>query len=191
MGISVAALLWFMIGSLSLIDPLYPPNAVRGGTVVAELNVAAGRERGMTILSGEEPFVGACRTSLKTWRTDSDVDSNELVIVHFRQPYLYNMGDPKQEIGPAKPGKFLPYPISIVPPSYPADALGEGSVVLRLEISLEGQVTDVQVVKPLGILTDSSIDAARKWKFKSAVDAQGRAIASHAYAVLVYRSPIL
>ncbi len=191
MGMWIAVGLWLMVGSLSLVDPLYPPNAVMGGTVVAEIHATTGSVKGMTILFGDEPFVDSCKTALTKWQMDSEGDSSELVIVHFRQPYLYHLGDPKQEIAPAKPRKFLPYPAYIIQPSYPVDGLGQGSVVLRVEISAEGQITDMQVVKPMGVLTDSSIEAVRKWKFKSAVDARGKAVASHAYAVLVYRFPLL
>ena len=180
-----------MLGSLSVADPQFPPNAVSGGTVVAELHFVSGNVSSVKILSGEEPFVGSCRTALAKWHVDSERDRDELVIVHFRQPYLYSLGDAKEEVHPAISKGSLPYPSRIIPPSYPANALGQGSVVLRTDISDEGQVSDVKVVEPMGVLTDTSIDAVRRWQFMSAEDERGMRISSHVYAVFVYRFPIL
>ncbi len=183
--------LWFMLGSLSVVDPPYPPNVVLGGTVVAELHFVEGNVEGMRILSGKEPFAESCRSALSKWHGDSEPDADELVVVHFRQPNLYYLNDTKEVINTAKPKGSLPYPEYIIMPSYPADALGQGSVVLRMDISAEGQVTDVQVVKPMGILTDSSIDAVQQWKFMPAEGKRGKPIRSHAYAVLVYQFPLI
>ena len=175
---------------LSVVDPIFPPNAVLGGTVVARLHFVSGNVKNVTILSGEEPFSSSCKTALAEWHMKSEPDGDELVIVHFRQPYLYTWGDNKEEINPARPGKSLPYPIYIVPPSYPANALGQGSVILRTEVSAEGKVSDVQVIEPMGVLTSASTDAVRRWRFTPAEDEQGAATSSHAYAVLVYRYPL-
>ncbi len=191
MSILTSLGLWFLLGSLSVVDPTYPPNIVLGGTVVAELHFVEGNVEGVHILSGKEPFVESCKSALSEWHGDSKQDADELVIVHFRQPNLFYLNDTKEEINPAMSKESLPYPAYIIMPSYPADALGQGSVVLRMDISTEGQVSDVQVVKPMGVLTDSSINAVRQWKFTPAEDEKGRPIRSHAYAVLVYQFPLI
>ena len=113
-----------------------------------------------------------------------------LVIVHFRQPNLYSLGDTTEKFKPAQLNESLPYPTRIVPPSYPPDALGQGSVVLRVKISEEGRVTEVQVVKGMGVLTNASTEAVRKWEFIPAKNEQGIDSSSHAYAVFVYRFPL-
>jgi len=82
----LAAILWSMLGSLSVVDPSYPPNAVFGGTVIAELHFAAGHVESITILSGDQPFTDSCRSAFEKWKTDAKGDADELVIVHFRQP---------------------------------------------------------------------------------------------------------
>jgi TonB family protein len=183
--------LWFVVGLLSVVDPLYPPNAVWGGTVVAELHFVAGKVQDVTILSGKKPFADSCRSALAQWRMNSEENADELVVVHFRQPALYYWGDTEEEISPAKPKRSLPYPSDLILPSYPVNALGQGSVILRTSISAEGRVSDVRVIKPVGVLTDTSIDAVRRWKFTPAEDDRGARTSSHAYAVLVYRLPVI
>ncbi len=187
----IAAILWSMLGSLSVVDPSFPPNAILGGTVIAELHFAVGHVSEITILSGDQPFADSCRSAFEKWSTDAKGDADELVIVHFRQPYLYYIGDNKEEFNPASTSRSLPYPIYIIQPSYPPNALAQGSVTLRLNVSEEGEVSDVQVVEGMGGLTDASIEAAREWKFAPAKNSQGKPTPSHAYAVFVYRFPLV
>jgi TonB family protein len=181
----ISLLLFF--GSSTLVDPPFPPNTASGGTVVAELHMTAGNVDHVDILSGEEPFIGSCKSALSQWHLHPERDGNELVVVHFRQPNLYYLGNAEEEISCTKPKGPLACPKHIVAPAYPAQALGQGSVVLKARISAEGGVSAVQVVKSMGILTDVSIDAVRKWEFDPAEDDQGTAKPSSAYAVLVYR----
>ena len=69
--------------------------------------------------------------------------------------------------------------------------MGQGSAVLRVRISAEGRVDKVETLKSAGILTDVSIEAVRKWEFSPAVDDRGVPETSYAYAVLVYRLPVI
>jgi TonB family protein len=184
------ALIWLALFALQIVEPVYPPAAVTGGTVVAELHFAAGKVKELKILAGEEPFVGSARSALSGWRMEPTHSEDELVVVHFRHPFLYRVGESNDEIEAAKPGALLPYPKIVIPPAYPTNALGQGSVVLRVEISAEGRVSDVQVVKGMGTMTELSLEAVRKWEFIAPVNAKGEKQTSHAYVVFVYRFPI-
>jgi len=184
-------LLWFVLLSLHVVDPLFPPNAVAGGTVIAELHFAAGEVKNVGILSGEEPFVGSVRSALAKWRLTPPQDGDELVVVRFCQPFVPSIGNDGEEVNPAHPDSALPYPKFLIPPVYPANALGQGSVVLRTEISSEGRVTKVDVVRSVGALTEPSMDAVRKWEFAAPEDDKGVKRSSHAYGVFVYELPIL
>ena len=138
-----------------------------------------------------KPFVGSCKSALAHWKTSSGLDGDEIVIVHFRQPYLYQLGKTKEEINLRIAKKELPYPAVIIHPSYPPNAVGQGSVILRADISDKGQVSNVEVIRSMGVLTDASVDAVRKWSFIPARDEEGKETPSHAYVVLVYRFPDL
>lgn len=65
-----------------------------------------------------------------------------------------------------------PKAIRKIPPQYSQKALRfqlEGEVVLRLEISAEGDVEDVTVIQGLGHgLTEEAIRAVKRWKFEPA-----------------------
>jgi TonB family protein len=187
----VSALIWLALLSLQIVDPVYPPDAVTGGSVVAKIHFAAGEVKALKILSGEEPFVGSARSALSKWRMESGHNGDELVVVHFEYPYLYRIGKSTEEMQAVNPGASLPYPKTMIPPVYPANAEGQGSVVLHLEISPEGRVADAQVVKGLGALTEPSLVAARKWEFVAPVNGKGENQAAHAYVVFVYRFPIV
>lgn len=183
-------LIWLALISIRVVDPVYPPDAVMGGTVVAELHFEAGNVKSLRMLSGEDPFGGPTRSALSEWKLEPKQDSDELVVVHFRQPYLYHVSKSREEISPVKPGPSLPYPRVVIAPPYPANTLGQGSVVLLVEISANGRVTDAKIVQGMGALTEASLEAVRKWEFTPPADANGVKQISHAYVVFVYRLPI-
>ncbi len=181
----ISLLLFF--GSSIVVDPIFPPNTVSGGTIVAELHFTAGKVDKMSILAGEEPFVSSSRSALEQWQLHPEKNGSEIVVIYFRQPNLYYFANDEADISCAKPKAALPYPLHIVGPAYPPQSLGQGGVVLKAGISAKGRVSAVQVMKSQGALTDVSTDAVRKWVFAPARDEQGIAEPSSVYAVLVYR----
>jgi len=183
--------LWFALAFFQAADPLFPPNAVQGGTVVAELGFAGGHVKKLNILSGEEPFVSSVRSALAKWHLCPERNCSELVAVYFRQPYLYSTNESTEELKPVKPQSSLPFPKIVVQPSYPANAMGQGSVILRTEISTEGRVSDVRIIQSLGSLTEPSVKAVRMWKFTVPKNEKGEKQPSHAYVVFVYRFPLM
>ena len=183
--------LWMMLSSDTVVGPLYPPNTVSGGTVVVQLVSVAGDVLDMKILFGEGPFVSSTKAALRSWKLHPEKDGGDLVIVHFRQPGLYYMGDAKEEIRCAGADPSMPCPEYVVGPAYPAQAVGQGSVILRVAVAADGGILDVQTIQAMGVLTEPSAEAVRKWKFTPAQDARGVKKASHAYAVFVYRFPVI
>jgi hypothetical protein len=187
---AITAVISFVLGTVYVTDPLYPPNAVSGGTVIAELRMADGNVTRVAILSGAEPFAGPCTSALSQWRLQPDVKGNQLAVVYFRQPYLHTLGAAEEEIKPAKSPPQLPYPRHVVQPLYPPNALAQGGVILRADISAEGRVSKVETIKGMGVLTGASVDALKRWQFVPAQDDKGKKIASQAYVVFVYRFPL-
>jgi periplasmic protein TonB len=56
-----------------------------------------------------------------------------------------------------------------VQPKYPQEAREkhiQGTVILKVEISREGDVTDVNVVSGDPLLAPAAIEAVKQWKFK-------------------------
>jgi TonB family protein len=188
---ALTAVISFVLGTLYVTDPLYPPNAASGGTVVAELRIAGGNVKDVAILSGAEPFAGSSMSALSQWRLQPDVKGSQLAVVYFRQPYLHNITPVEEEMRPAKSPPQLPYPRHVVQPSYPPNALAQGGVILRADISTEGRVSNVETIKGMGILTGASIDALRRWQFVPAQNEKGKRMPSQAYVVFVFRFPLI
>jgi hypothetical protein len=184
---AITAVISFVMGTVYVTDPLYPPNAVSGGTVIAELRMAEGNVRDIAILSGAEPFASSCMSALSQWRLQPDVKGSQLAVVYFRQPYLHNLAAVEEEIRPAQPPPRLPYPRHVVQPLYPANALAQGGVILRADISDDGRVSSIETIKGMGVLTGTSIDALKHWQFFPAQNEKGKKIASQAYVVFVFR----
>ena len=184
---AILAVLAFVLGSIYAPDPSYPWNVVSGGTVIAELQVAEGKVKEVAVLSGAEPFTDSATSALSQWRLPPDVQGTQLAVVCFRHPYLYNLSAGEPEIRPARAPSQLPYPVSVIQPLYPPNAVAEGGVVLRAEISPDGIVSNVEAISEKGALTGTSIDALRHWRFVPAQNEQGKRIGSQAYVVFVFR----
>ena len=179
---------------VSVVDPAYPPNVLAGGTVIATLSVNKGSVEGVTIVSGDEPFAGSVMAALKAWRFSPDVGARIPVVVYFRSPNLITASPAAQMIDPphgSRRDRTLAYPVKVVDPVYPPNALGQGGAVVRLEIDQSGKVTRVDPLKSSGALTESFANAAREWRFLPAEDGKGHPVPSEALAVCVYRFPVV
>jgi outer membrane biosynthesis protein TonB len=180
---------------ISVTEPVYPPGALTGGTVVAALHITAGSVTQIEILAGEEPFTTSARDALHSWRFEPRQRGKRIpVVVSFRNPNLFALG-PTVENPPALRKTDGPsdvaLPLHVVEPVYPANVLGQGSVILRLEIDDAGGVSNVSGVRSPGGLTEPCMNAVRAWKFAPARDRSRRQARSRAFAVCVFRHPVL
>jgi TonB family protein len=92
-----------------------------------------------------------------------------------RRRYVF-IPDASSTFGPTDP-----VPVDMSPAAYPKDALdSEGTVRLQVDISASGAVTSAMLEKSSGVdaLDTAALDAARKWTFRPARDAQGQPVAA-------------
>ena len=61
-----------------------------------------------------------------------------------------------------------PQVIAAVEPSYPANTVAGGTVVLKVTVGKSGEIEDVHVLQEAKGFTQQAIDAVRKWKFEPA-----------------------
>ena len=177
---------------VSVVEPGFPPNAISGGTVVAELFLSSGKVARVKILNGEAGAFGeSAEAALSAWRFAPDQKTPVIVVVQFRDPNFYSTGPATRTVAPAPAGLALAYPKTVVDPAYPANSMGEGSVILQLDVAASGAVAGTEVIKEGGNLTQAGIDAARKWSFLPAKDARGRPTQSSVFVVLVFRMPVI
>jgi len=186
-----ALLLWVIADAVSIVTPAYPPNAISGGTVVAVMHVTSGAVGGVDILQGDEPFTEPVRRALSAWRFGDSENGDVLAVASFRTPNLYPTGSPDRNLTGVKTVAGLAIPTKVVEPAYPANSLGEGSVVLRLSLKETGTVSKVEVLQGMGDLTGSCVSAVGKWQFLPARNARGVAVMTQAYAICVMRRPVL
>jgi TonB family protein len=182
---------FLFLGLTSAEGPNYPPYAYKGGVVVAVLHFANGLVKDVSILYGEEPFLSASMSALKSWRFDADEKGPIQVVVQFRHPELDFPATNKQTIPMRKPPIGLPYPQRIIQPTYPLFAEGGGSVIIRARISEQGSVSQTEVLQSLGILTDTALTALKQWKFLPARNRNGKTVPSDVYVVMVFRVPVI
>jgi hypothetical protein len=187
----VALMLWALLETVSVVGPKYPPGAVAGGTVVAVVHVSAGAVDKVNIKQGDTSFAESARTALGGWRFRAGENGDVLVVFSFRTPQFYPEGSPSRTLDQKDVSAGLPYPRTVVESAYPPNSLGEGSVVMRLEIDPTGAVSNVRAVQPLGDLTAPSVAAVQKWRFAPARTGSGRASKAYAFAVCVFRRPVL
>jgi hypothetical protein len=184
-------LLFNLLYPVSIVIPEYPHQALAGGTVIAEMEVVSGKVRQVTVHLDDGAFAEWSRDALAQWRFDSTHNGSELVIVHFRHPALFTFADAIMEISPGNVPDSLAYPLTIHRPVYPANVLARGGVVLRMEINPEGKVDGVDVLQALGGVTETSVRAVREWTFTPAKDGKGKPIPAHAFALFIYRFPVV
>jgi hypothetical protein len=188
----LAFLFWAWSEAIVVVAPAYPPNAVTGGTVIAVMHVTAGSVRSIDILQGDASFVEPVRAALPGWRFQAADSGRFLAVVSFRSPQLYAVGSSAtRQLEPASSPSGVAYPRKVVEPAYPINSLGEGGVVLRLDLSDTGSISKVKVVQGRGDLTGPCISAVKQWQFAPARNSAGKSLASEAYAVFVLRRPVL
>jgi hypothetical protein len=178
-----------ILGSVFVVEPEYPMDAVAGGTVVAAVTSVNGAVQNVDLLYSDPPFADPAESALARWRFESKGTQETLVIVHFRYSQIYLLGPAKQEIPQRKHPESLPYPRYIVQPPYPVNLIGQASVVFYLDITERGTVSNVRVVRTSGDLT-AGIDTVKKWEFLPAHDASGKNVPTNAYVVIAFRPPV-
>jgi TonB family protein len=195
---------WQMSSGLTVVDPPYPLSALHGGNVVAVIEPSRESENHVDIIHGEEPFVKVVREALQQWRLPGNRVA--LVVVNFRDldigivRFGYDEIEyiPRSEqIGWTSPHS-MPLPAFIVDPIYPdvyapkSSGVLPGAFVLHMEIDSTGTVRDAQVLKSkvtqgIDDFQSAAIEAISQWRFEPSQDESGKAIASDAYAICVYR----
>ncbi len=187
----LALMLTAWLEAVVVVGAKYPPDAVTGNTVVAVARVSGGAVDNVSIKQGDAAFAQSARSALAGWRFRAGEKGDILVVFHFRTPQLFPVGSSAQTIEQKDVSAGMPYPRTIVETVYPPDSLGEGSVIMLLEVNPDGTVAKARVVQGLGDLTAPSVAAVRKWKFTPARTGSGRTSKTYAYAVCIFRRPIL
>jgi TonB family protein len=172
-----------------------PYGARAAGLVVLAVDVDAhGAVSEVTTIKDLEPFGPVFRRSVSSWtfepaRKDGvAVAQPVLVVGAFRPAMLMFPAPPPPPPPPSEAPHSVPYPTAIGIPPYPPNRIGAAAVLVETQIDAEGAVTSARVIGKTSAFDDASKEAAKRWQFRPARH-DGRAVASRAYLLFVYRQP--
>lgn len=176
------------------------PRAFGGGEVVLELTIdSEGSVTDVKRITITPPYLDFAVKSVAEWQftpatavTDgrvTTVAAPVLVVAVFRPPLVYAgpaPGPRPQVLGSLS--RRVPSIDSIALPAYPPMAIGDGVVVVEIEIR-SGEPLNYRVVGPVSGFDEAALDAVRSWRFGPPQDSDVPET-TFAYAVLGFRAPL-
>ena len=178
-----------------------PEMALGGGEVALELTVSAsGTVTRVDHLVVTPPYADLMSDTVSAWRFDPAMATKDgrtqpiaarvLVIGLFRPPSLYS--GPSAGVQPktvAAPSAALPSLQSQVLPPYPANATGNGIVLVEIEMTNRAVTRNWRVVGGSLGFESAALDAVRAWQFAAprAADVPDKL---YVYAVVGFRTPL-
>jgi TonB family protein len=184
--------------------PGLAPMAIGGGQVIVELSITpfGSIERARTLRS-TPPFTQMVLDALNSWRFTPAIDdpigrdgkpqgprnvaSKVVVAAIYRPPALQGptLGERPQNVAAA--AADVAFPTSMPEPLYPVTAPFGGVVIVEARVSAAGAVTEARVVSPAAPFDQSSLEAARQWRFRGA---ELNGADSYAYLIFGFPQPI-
>jgi TonB family protein len=165
--------------ALSLVPAAYPSQSLFGGEVVLDALVdSSGRLADIKVVRGESPFLDKTLVAVRTWtflpaRNDGQVVETRIGIAfQFPQPYVpprtattHNYEDESADSPEKNSAERGALPVVTVEPEYPSGTDVHGGVILSADISEQGRLDSVKVLRGLDPLTPAAIAALRQWHF--------------------------
>jgi TonB family protein len=149
-------------------------------------------------LGGTEPLTSVLRGAVQQWHFeparegDKAVSSQVLVAAVYRPPTLYDV--PAFRGGStdlAARSDQIPMPASLSAPVLPANALGDGVVVVEVLVGMKGEVRSAAAVQSTASgFNASAVETAMNWRFRPATRQDG-AWPAYAYLVFGFRQPVI
>jgi TonB family protein len=176
------------------------PEAFGAGEVLLEATVApSGAVAAITPLRDTPPFTERLLDAVSKWQFAAGtaiVDGKltaaaapVLVVGAFRAPTLY--AGPAPGAVPqtlARPSARVPALQSVVMPNYPAKAVGDGFVIVEIEMTRLGVTRGYRVITTASGFDLAALDAVRAWRFTPPSAATAERL--FVYAVIGFRSPV-
>ena len=176
------------------------PRAFGGGEVVLELTVdSAGAVAEVARVRATPPYLDFAVKSVGSWRFTpatavvdgrvTAVAAAVLVVAVFRPPLVYAgpaPGPRAQIVGALS--RRVPSVDGVALPAYPPMAIGDGVVVVEIEIR-RGEAPNYRIVGPASGFDAAALDAVRSWRFVPPRDSSVPET-TFAYAVLGFRAPL-
>jgi TonB family protein len=180
---------------------------VGGGEVLLEVTVApTGAVTGIKTLRETATFTERMIQAVKTWTftpaeveipaarrkaggpTTEAVETKVLVAGIFRRPSVIGitLGEPIKDVATASPD--IPYPTSLVTPTYPPGTMSPGVTLVEVAVDARGGVSSAKIRMPSPGFDSASVSTAQQWRFRPARIAGANA-PSVAYIVFGFPVP--
>ncbi|HKW35477.1 MAG TPA: energy transducer TonB [Candidatus Acidoferrum sp.] len=182
---------------LSLVAAPFPAQAFSGGEILLDAKVdTRGKVTDVRVVQGQAPFLEEVLGAVQTWtflpacQDGHDIEARVGIVFQFAQPYLPKLmarvHEYKETATDTKDRGALP--LYTLEPDYPANSVGEGSVVLNEIVDKEGRVSSIHVVRDLASLTSPTVGAVQQWKFAPGKHG-GEPVDSGVIVVVTFRHP--
>jgi TonB family protein len=183
--------------------PPLPAQNIAGGQVIVEASVNdVGSVGSVTVLRSSPPFDELVIAAVRGWRfspaEETRPDGTRVPVVWpvivaavSRPPTLYNgpgIGEPPRDVASAT--DRVPFPVSIVVPSFPPLALEGGAVVLEAEIQPSGVPAKIRVARSGPGFDAAAVEALGQWRFRPARTGSSDGN-SPAYVIMGFSQPVL
>jgi TonB family protein len=175
--------------------PGTPARDVGGGEVWLELQVSStGAVDHVVTLRETPPYTEEMQRLVKGWgfrparEGGMPVDGRVLVMAQFRPPTLLGgaIGQPPEDVASASAG--VAGPVAAPMPGYPAEAEGDGTVLLQATVGADGKVQAMRTIRGSGPFESMALDAVRGWTFRPATR-DGVGVPGVVCVVMSFRSP--
>lgn len=176
------------------------PRAFGGGEVVLELTIdSEGSVAEVQRVRMTPPYLDFVVKSVAPWRFTpatavidgrvTTVAAPVLVVAVFRPPLVYAgpAPGPRAQVFGAL-SRRVPSVESLALPAYPPMAIGDGVVVVEIEMR-RGEPGNYRIVGPASGFDTAALDAVRSWRFGPPEDSDVPDT-TFAYAVLGFRAPL-
>ena len=180
---------------------------VGGGEVLLEVSVdRTGAVSGIKPLRETTTFTERMIQAVKSWHftpseaeipparrkpggpTTEPVETKVLVAGVFRRPSVIGvtLGEPIRDVDTASPE--IPFPTSLVTPTYPAGTMSPGVVLVEVRVNSRGDVSEAKIRIPAQGFDSAALNTARQWQFRPSKPAGSNA-PSVAYIVFGFPVP--
>ncbi len=188
--------------AVSAADVQYPFQTSADGVVVFDVSIGArGETKKTSVLQDVPPFTAAAEQSLRDWKfaaaTQNGQPEDAEILVAFVFRHAVYVANPPAfapifaaKGSDAERGAFIaPGILHIAYAGYPASTVAQGAVVVLENIKADGTAGKVSVLRDLeGELRAAvAIDAAKQWRFQSALR-DGQKVPSKVAIAFVFSS---
>jgi TonB family protein len=178
-------------------QPIAPPEAVETVIVALEGTINRdGRLINSRVLQGLSAFIQPSLQAVRRWEfgPQEALERERQITATFlyrargiiaERPFPLRLAVPETGNGD-RPA----VPLTIIDPGYPPNAIGQGAVILQVNVTPTGTVDRVDVVRAEPSLTEAAADAVRRWRFEPAYRG-GAAVPGTAIVVISFQLPVL